>query len=227
MKKHIIFGSLLGMILICNQALAADTGIPIFTTHVTNVAPTSVTLNGVLQNQQSVNWNSTTPIFYFEYGTTTSFGTQVNATPIVYGESFVPIESPGYYAMVANLAPNTTYYYRFSAKVSSTSNVNDFTNYYGNTLSFFTTSQTCISLDFGTVTLRKGSINTNVSDLQKGLNTIMHTSLSTDGKFGPLTESVVMQFQEANGLVPDGLVGTHTRVMLHSLLNASCPPIAI
>lgn len=54
------------------------------------------------------------------------------------------------------------------------------------------------------VTLKKGSRGVDVITLQKKLN------LQTDGIFGPLTEEAVKEFQKANGLTVDGIVGTNT-----------------
>ncbi len=42
-----------------------------------------------------------------------------------------------------------------------------------------------------------------------------------DGKFGPGTEALVEQFQQKNGLVPDGIVGEKTWKMLF----ASAPQV--
>lgn len=53
-------------------------------------------------------------------------------------------------------------------------------------------------------TLKKGSRGAYVVTLQKKLN------LQADGIFGPLTEEAVKEFQKANGLTVDGIVGTNT-----------------
>lgn len=54
------------------------------------------------------------------------------------------------------------------------------------------------------VTLKKGSRGAQVVTLQRKLN------LQADGIFGPLTEEAVKEFQKANGLTVDGIVGTNT-----------------
>lgn len=53
-------------------------------------------------------------------------------------------------------------------------------------------------------TLKKGSRGQEVKTLQSKLNLIQ------DGIFGPLTEEAVKDFQRANGLVVDGIVGANT-----------------
>lgn len=53
-------------------------------------------------------------------------------------------------------------------------------------------------------TLKLGSRGTDVITLQKKLN------LQADGIFGPLTQEAVKEFQQANGLTPDGIVGAKT-----------------
>lgn len=53
-------------------------------------------------------------------------------------------------------------------------------------------------------TLKKGSRGNDVKVLQKALH------LYEDGIFGALTEEAVKQFQSANGLKPDGVVGDKT-----------------
>lgn len=52
--------------------------------------------------------------------------------------------------------------------------------------------------------LKKGSKGYYVKQLQSYLH------LYEDGIFGPLTEEAVKEFQKANGLVPDGIVGDKT-----------------
>lgn len=53
-------------------------------------------------------------------------------------------------------------------------------------------------------TIKKGSRGEDVKVLQSKLN------LLVDGIFGPLTEEAVKEFQKANGLIADGIVGTNT-----------------
>lgn len=53
-------------------------------------------------------------------------------------------------------------------------------------------------------TIKLGSRGNGVKILQGKLN------LMQDGIFGPLTQEAVREFQKANGLTPDGIVGTKT-----------------
>lgn len=63
------------------------------------------------------------------------------------------------------------------------------------------------------VILRKGSRGNDVIDLQTKLN------LQVDGIFGPITEEAVKEFQKANGIVADGIVGPETYSKLGSISN--------
>lgn len=62
-------------------------------------------------------------------------------------------------------------------------------------------------------TIRKGSRGADVVTLQKKLN------LQADGIFGVLTEEAVKEFQKANGLTVDGIVGNKTWSKLNVSLN--------
>ena len=54
------------------------------------------------------------------------------------------------------------------------------------------------------MTLKKGMNGLHVQGLQE----LLH--IYPDGKFGPLTEEAVKEFQKAHGLVADGIVGEKT-----------------
>lgn len=62
-------------------------------------------------------------------------------------------------------------------------------------------------------TLKLGSRGSDVITLQKKLN------LQADGIFGPLTEEAVKEFQKANGLSVDGIVGAKTWAKLNVSTN--------
>jgi peptidoglycan hydrolase-like protein with peptidoglycan-binding domain len=68
-------------------------------------------------------------------------------------------------------------------------------------------------------TLRQGSQGASVQELQQLLLARGHT-LGADGKFGPRTQTAVMDFQRANGLNPDGVVGPRTWSALRGSTSA-------
>jgi hypothetical protein len=75
------------------------------TNEATNVTINSVTLNG------SVNANGRTTDVYFQYGTTTSYGTQVAASPSTATGTSASTET----LSLTGLASSTTYHYRMAA----------------------------------------------------------------------------------------------------------------
>ncbi len=81
----------------------------------TNVTSNSATLNG------AVNPNGLSTAVKFEYGTTTTYGRKVAATPSpVSGSTSVPVN-----ATLTKLSPNTTYHYRVAATNSADSTNGD------------------------------------------------------------------------------------------------------
>jgi peptidoglycan hydrolase-like protein with peptidoglycan-binding domain len=64
--------------------------------------------------------------------------------------------------------------------------------------------------------LRTGSRGQEVKDLQSRLYTLGYYTDEFDGQFGPATQAAVKEFQKANGLDADGMVGSETREVLFS-----------
>jgi peptidoglycan hydrolase-like protein with peptidoglycan-binding domain len=62
----------------------------------------------------------------------------------------------------------------------------------------------------GQPTIAPGATGTAVRRLQRALRRTPDLSVAVDGIFGPQTEAAVKGFQQANGLVVDGIVGPLT-----------------
>lgn len=60
------------------------------------------------------------------------------------------------------------------------------------------------------VTLKKGSVGPEVTDLQYILQVRGFAPGAIDGDFGPKTEAAVISFQKSKKLVQDGIVGIQT-----------------
>ena len=67
-----------------------------------------------------------------------------------------------------------------------------------------------------TSTLRRGSRGSQVTTLQKRLNTLGYNAGTAEGIFGGRTYNAVVAFQRANGLSVDGIVGRNTVAKLFS-----------
>ncbi len=60
-----------------------------------------------------------------------------------------------------------------------------------------------------------------VTDIQTALQNAGYYKGVVDGKSGPLTKKAIIEFQKANGLEPDGKVGSKTWVALSTYLASS------
>jgi peptidoglycan hydrolase-like protein with peptidoglycan-binding domain len=58
--------------------------------------------------------------------------------------------------------------------------------------------------------IRQGARSEYVRQIQSCLNSVNNAGLNTDGVFGPLTHAAVVNYQRANNLAPDGIVGPIT-----------------
>ena len=67
-------------------------------------------------------------------------------------------------------------------------------------------------------TLSRGDSGSEVEELQKGLAELGFSPGEPDGDFGANTEAAVIDFQQSNGLAPDGVVGTETARLLNAAL---------
>jgi hypothetical protein len=68
--------------------------------------------------------------------------------------------------------------------------------------------------------VKNGSSGNAVTTLQTILTGLGYNTKGVDGKFGPNTEKAVMQFQEKNSLVKDGIVGKNTWTKLCTLSDS-------
>lgn len=66
-----------------------------------------------------------------------------------------------------------------------------------------------------TLSMKSGSSGNEIMELQNFLNTAGYDCGVADGKFGPKTKTAVINFQVANGLEGDGIVGALTRSILN------------
>jgi g-D-glutamyl-meso-diaminopimelate peptidase len=72
--------------------------------------------------------------------------------------------------------------------------------------------------EFGSRILRRGMRGEDVKMLQSKLESLGYTVGPIDGIFGAQTERAVRQFQRANNIKADGIVGPQTYEMLERLM---------
>ncbi|NLA53339.1 MAG: hypothetical protein GX858_03130 [Clostridiales bacterium] len=74
------------------------------------------------------------------------------------------------------------------------------------------------------VTLHEGEMGTPVSDLQKALQSVGYYTGEVDGMYGPDTTNAVLNFQNANKLLQDGIAGDDTQKLLFGAAPATAEP---
>jgi hypothetical protein len=67
--------------------------------------------------------------------------------------------------------------------------------------------------------LKPGATGAAVKQLQRALKSVGYSPGAIDGSYGPSTESAVKRFQQAQGLVADGIAGTKTIAALKAALS--------
>ena len=165
------------------------------TTAVSSITSTGVTLNG------TVNPKNATTAVTFDYGLTTSYGTNVTATQSpLSGTSATPVT-----ILISGLVPNTTYHYRVNAvNAGGTTNGTDLTFTTSAALATATTLAATVVTSTG-ATLN-GGINpknaTTVVTFEYGLSTSYGTSVTaTQSPVTGTTTSAVSYV--LTGLVPN------------------------
>jgi hypothetical protein len=68
-------------------------------------------------------------------------------------------------------------------------------------------------------TLSPGATGAEVKNLQLSLTALGYNPGKADGSYGPSTQAAVAEFQKANGLAADGVVGTETLAKLQQALS--------
>jgi hypothetical protein len=68
-------------------------------------------------------------------------------------------------------------------------------------------------------TLSPGATGPEVKNLQLSLTALGYNPGKADGSYGPSTQAAVAEFQKANGLAADGVVGTATLAKLQQALS--------
>ena len=79
---------------------------------------------------------------------------------------------------------------------------------------------TTTTYNFGTTTLTLWSRGEAVKELQRFLNKALSLNLTIDGVLGPKTINTIKQWQKANGLLDDGLVGAKTKALMNAIAKS-------
>jgi hypothetical protein len=99
-----VFAGVLVLVGLIGPGVAAASEPVVSTGTATAITSTSAKLNG------TVNPGAEATSFYFEYGTTTAYGSQTATSPVGSGSADVSVAAP-----ISSLTPNTAYHYRLVA----------------------------------------------------------------------------------------------------------------
>ncbi|MGB7439950.1 MAG: peptidoglycan-binding protein [Coleofasciculaceae cyanobacterium] len=86
-------------------------------------------------------------------------------------------------------------------------------------LSFFIIALATVAIANPAYALRKGNRGSQVTSLQNNLRAAGHYSGPVTGYYGSLTTAAIVRFQQAKGLIPDGVAGPNTLSALASELE--------
>jgi hypothetical protein len=168
------------------------------TSPVTNITATSATSGGTVISDGG------SPV--------TARGVAYNSLPTVTINNLHTNDGTGIGSFTSNftqnLRSNTTFYVRAYA-------TNSKGTAYGETLPFTTASVLGAEAFHFTQWLDFGSSGNEVMELQKFLNNAGYDIGMADGQFGSKTKAAVIQFEIANGLKGDGIVGPMVRAILN------------
>ena len=165
------------------------------TSAATSITTTGATLNG------SINTNNATTVVTFDYGTTTSYGTNVTATQSpVTGTTTTAVS-----AVLTGLVPNATYHFRVNGvNTAGTTNGTDLT--FTTTAAVPTANTSAATLITSTGATLNGTINANnastVVSFEYGLTTSYGTSVTATQS--PVTGTTTTAVSAVlTGLVPN------------------------
>ncbi|MDZ7399744.1 MAG: BACON domain-containing carbohydrate-binding protein [candidate division KSB1 bacterium] len=138
---------------LCILEFLAPTAPTVTTNAASNVTANSAQLNG------TVNPNGLTTTVKFQYGTTTSYGSEITASP----SSVSGTSSASVSAQLSGLLPNTTYHYRVVATNSVGTSYGEDQSFTTLASSYLTVSPTSITLDSSPNSQGSFSITSNVN----------------------------------------------------------------
>ena len=86
---------------------------------------------------------------------------------------------------------------------------------------FAVSSAFAATWDFGSSTIKKGSMGTYAMNVQTALNACNNAGLTVDGNFGSHSVAALVAFQASKGLTADGKAGNMTKAALNSCGSSS------